>query len=152
MTLCKHEMEAGTCTIELYGLDYDPWGNFHTDRSDDIEWDVAALSLYPSDNPCPSQADWDRLEMLEHARLEGCLACMSIEDPTPPYYDDHTCGTDEAWVPRPAATEYPSPRIVGRPDWATQYEFAGTSFLGFYKNELLAATGFGIDPWFASIH
>ena len=151
MTLCKHEMEQDTCTIELYGMDYDPWGNYRTDRTDDVEWDVPALALYPSDNPCPSQNDWDRLDTLEQARLDSCLACVSIEDPTPPFYDDHTCDSDH-WRERPAATEYPSPRTVGRPEWAHQYDCAGTSFLGFYKNELLAATGFGIDPWFASIH
>ena len=150
MTLCKHKLVTDTCTIELYGLDYDPWGNFRTDRSQDVEWDVPSPVYYPSDNPCPSQLDWDRLETLEAARLEGCMACNYLEEGGT-VYDDHTCNSLD-YVERPLPTEYPKPEVVGRPEWATQYDCAGTSFLGFYRNDLQAAAGFGIDPWFASVH
>ena len=150
MTLCKHEIEEGTCSVELHGTFHDSYGG---ERRVDVLahqlWPAIEPNYYPSDNGCPSQAQFDAAQRANDERRASCLACGSLDDEYGTYYDDHTCGHTE-WVVRPTATEFLDP--VGHPVWYHEYEFGGTRFLGFYRNQLDAIAGFGLDPSFMAIH
>jgi hypothetical protein len=125
MSDCKHGIPSEWCSIELHGVGYDPHGLNKDDHLSHQLWPQLAPNFYPSDNGCPSQADFDAAA---RNRVEPELA------------------------PRPLATEFPKPETVGRPAWAKQYDFGGTRFLGFYENELKSLVGFGLDPEYAAIH
>ena len=149
MTLCKHEIEKAWCSIELHGVTYDPWGTNFLGATI-YDWNEPTPDYYPSSNPAPSQRDWDRAELAKQEREEGCLACGSIEDESGTYYDDHTCGSTE-WEAVPLATQIL--RKVVRPEgWEHEYEFAGTRFLGFYRDDVANMSGFAYDADFAQVH
>ena len=78
-----------------------------------------------SDNGCPSELEYT--QQVEDAAWDAevsCLACGTVEGDGFPYYDDHTCVSYERIVPRPLATEFPQPLVVGRPSWV-RTEFTG---------------------------
>jgi len=120
MTLCRHELEAAWCSIELHGVAYDPWGTNSLGPTVH-DWPEPTPAYYPSDNGCPSQADYDLLYSSPEELLE-----------------------------LPTATQFLDP--VGPPEWYHEYEFGGTRFFGFYRNELTSIRGFGLDPTFAAIY
>jgi len=160
VTTCKHLIDTPTCTICTHGKSYDPWRLYPP-----VDYVAHNLDLtpprpvYPSDQGCPSQADWDAVEQRRKEANADCELCGLLDEMSTTGIDVltgfeiHTCfdGWQE-FVVRPLATQYPEPRVVGRPAWAKQHDFDGGTFLGFYRNELTSLAGFGYDPEFASIH
>lgn len=87
---------------------------------------------------CPSEAEFET--QLQDAAWEaevGCLACGFESGDVASAYDDHTCVVYEREVPRPYATEFPLPNVVGRPAWL-RVEFTGWE-AGMRPVELLDA-------------
>jgi len=148
MTLCKHELEAAWCSIEQHGVTYDPWGTNYLGATT-FDWNEPAPDYYPSSNPAPSQRDWDRAELAKLEREDACLACDWLSEGGATVYDDHTCGNTD-WVAVPYATEK-LPRLSHPEGWEHEYEFSGTRFLGFYRDDVSNMSGFAYDAKFAQV-
>ena len=148
MKLCKHEIEAAWCSIELHGVTYDPWGTNFLGATI-YDWNEPTPDYYPSSNPAPSQRDWDRAELAQQEREDWCSACIYLREDEAIVYDDHTCQR-AVEARRPLATQI-LPRVAHPEGWEHEYEFSGTRFLGFYRDDVSNMSGFSYDENFAQV-
>ncbi len=149
MALCIHNLVPTTCWCCLYGA-YAP-------TLLESFGQAAPLFDYPEEDfwgkeggggGCPSEQAYQIVAEYEHQmRVDECAACM-YETEGGQVYDDHTCIETGVYVRR-ATKQYPP---KGRPRWM-RIEFSRSpAFLGFYRSDLDAIAGHGVDPAFMSVH
>ena len=126
MSLCIHELVPTTCWSCLYGA-YAPtrWESFE-----------------------PAAPTYDTPEDDFWGREGGGGGCPSDAVSYSEYWAETRRGNDyDEWIPKKE-----SPYIVERPSWLATEWTRSPAFMGFYRSDLDAIAGFGIDPEFASMH
>lgn len=158
MALCIHNLVPTTCWCCLYGA-FAPtrWESFERPAPLNDYPEVDFWGQSGGGGGCPSDRDaeaarsynerWAQYE--QELRCDDCLACQwELEGGGVYEADEHGCIDVAPYVRRPTETLAPT----RRPRWL-QVEFTRSpAFMGFYKSDLDAIAGHGVDPAFMSVH